>query len=300
MIQPADPDSFLDGDRYDPKSLMSNGSIPGSWREAAAHAGVPVTSLRAAIKRGDVPAPVIGEDGATEWDIDALDALREARASAKPTVSLVIAEGPSSGSPVPSAIAQTNEPLAWAFAAAAGGVVERDDDRDDEDDDVDTGIAGAAPRPWLPPLGASPTFVPIESWASLRGIVANDTHSQRVTELEQQLADLQAQLAVATSERDRWQRLYVPMRIKSIADAIAHEAMTATGDPQIANVAAHAAAQAVAALPIEQLVADAAAVPLARHAGHQAGSAWAAIAQAQPGGANDIDRARNRRSSHRR
>ena len=66
--------------------MINNGAIPRSWREAAAYAQTPMSSLRAAIKRGAVPAPTKGSDGKTLWDLGALDALRAARVGTAPGV----------------------------------------------------------------------------------------------------------------------------------------------------------------------------------------------------------------------
>ncbi|MBX3162593.1 MAG: hypothetical protein KF773_41915, partial [Deltaproteobacteria bacterium] len=80
MIARDDRPCVLDGDAYDRVKPIMSEAIR-SWRQASRYSGVPITSLREAIARGDLPAPSTADDGSTVWDVAALDALREARSA---------------------------------------------------------------------------------------------------------------------------------------------------------------------------------------------------------------------------
>lgn len=240
---------------------------------AAARAGLPRTSLRRLVAKGQLAASK-ASDGTWTFDGDELDQLRAAREQAALSGAATASSPMGAPAPVntPTAMPSTSAPFAigsipdWMERAvdardqAAGRHALSGDEVDYEDD-------GGRREPFLGiPLGSSRMATPGASWpySALAGATST---SPRVAELEQQLSG-------AIAQRDSW---YRAARIKSIADTIAAEAMAASsGDVSAAQVVAYAAAQALGSLPVEQLSIDAIAFSLARDVGHRAAVAWQA------------------------
>lgn len=247
---------------------MSNVPIR-SWRAASRFCGVPLTTLRDAVDRGEVAGPVTGPDGRSEFDVTALEAFRARREQGVASTGSTTAPGPGNAStamPSASAPSAIGALPAWMVAAADTRDAASERDVHVADHEVDDEEDGERREPFLGiPLGSTRTWTPSASWPYSAVAATTSTVSPRTAELEQQLAD-------AIAQRDSWHRA---ARIKSLADTIAAEAMAASsGDVSAAQVAAYAAAHALNAMPLEQLSVDALAIPLARQAGHHAASAW--------------------------
>ncbi len=298
-----------------------------SYREASRYSGVPVTSLRDAIARGDVPAPTTAPDGKSVWDVGALDALRVARAGA--SAGAVAAPSPAgvpvnastamSSTPAPSAAVPPPATLApvtagWMIAATPAVHGSAHVDADDEDQDADAGretpfwAAAAAPiysegHPVVDPITRVITYVPVGSSTGAAGAHPPGTLGAYVAELQQQLAAAQAQLASITFA---WRC----ERVAAIAAEISVEALMSGTLPQVAMAARDAAHAAAAALTDEELrredvypqaVARGAALVAAQQVG--AAIAWQASWSSPPpprAPYDELSRARARRGARSR
>ncbi len=283
-----------------------------SYREASRYCGVPVTSLRDAVARGDVPAPTTGPDGRTVWDVGALDALRAARVGTAPAGSVVTPSAASAA--VSSALVPptTFGPITADFLLAASSAHADSGGEDENEDDVETHL----PPFWMSGTDAGPSYpigIPVIDPITYQvfykpepvtAVHAPGSVGAVVQQLQAQVAELQAQLATATTA---WHHL----RVASFAAEIAIEALMSGTLPPVAMAARDAAHAAAAALTDDELrredgypqaVARSAGMTAAQQVGAGIASAWQAQQARWPSPPprerhDELSRARARRRS---
>jgi hypothetical protein len=265
------------------------------------YSGVPISSLRAAVKRGEVPAPTTGSDG-TIFDAQALDTLRESPAAVV-TAPVTNSEPGTAAEGSPPAVSASF--LVAAVAARDAVVAGGDQSEQNANDDLrDEEADNRSRTPTHAALGSTMA----SGWPySCAAIAVQPAVAQaRVADLEREVAELRSELAAnlfaieaAMTETTYWKSMHRGLRLQQVGDVIANELTQQRVRPaEIVQYAAHAAVAAVAALPDAAQLAHPGVVDVGRHAAAWVIASWLASVPAQ-NAETDLDRARERRAERR-